>query len=116
MTSKITFFVCSKLNDGKKEELIALLNELTEHCKKTEPGMLGYDWYLSEDEQHCYVIEQYADEQAVFFHQQNYQPFLPRLNDCRTLESAKVMGNVNDTLKAAMKGMGAEVCSVLGSL
>ena len=109
MSTNITIVIRSKPHPGKKEELIKVLQELTDYCIKTEDGQLSYDWYLSSDEETCYVIETYKNEAAVLFHGQNYQPFAERLNACRTNEDMKVFGNISNETSALLKTMNAEI-------
>lgn len=108
MSDAITMLVKSKLTDGKKDELLQVLADVSEHCRATEPGQLCWEWYLSNDEQYCYVIEKYENADAVLFHLANYQSFSERLGACRTIESMQVFGNINEQLQGLLTQINAE--------
>ena len=102
MSDIITIVVRSKIVDGKLDELKQVLAELVAHMKETEKDCLSYEWYLYEESMEVMVVERYANSDAVLFHMQNYQQFVPRMEGCRTLLNLSINGNASDTLKKVM--------------
>ena len=111
MSEKIISVVQSNIVPGKQEELKSLLEEMIEFCRQTEPGLLAYDWYINEAGTTCTVIEQYQDSNALLYHGQNYQRFTEALNQCRTIQSLVINGNVSDQLRQLAEPMGAVINS-----
>ena len=107
MNGHITIIATSTLLDGKYKDLKGVVEELQEHCRETEPGMLQYDWYILEESNTIKVIECYENSAAVLFHFDNYKPFAPRLGECRQFQSMEVYGPASDKLRQRVKKINA---------
>ena len=107
MAEPITLVVESAVIDGKLDDLRSLIAEVTAHCSATEPGMLRYDWFVSDDGTEVRVLEQYADSEAVRFHAANYASFMPALAECRTPMRMTLLGDADDELRAVLAQRGA---------
>jgi len=116
MQDRIIIIATLKAVDNKLSELQEVVQELQEHCSKTEQGMLQYDWYVSEDKSTIKVLETYTNSEAVLFHFDNYKPFAPRLSEFRTFVSLEVFGNASDALTQRVKKINAQHYSVLSPL
>jgi len=107
MEDRITLIANLELLDDKLSELQQVVIDLQNHCKKTEEGMLQYDWYKAEDSNSIKVLETYVNSEAVLFHFDNYKPFTSRLNEYRAFVSLEIYGNASDELKERVKKINA---------
>lgn len=108
MENRIIIIATLELLDSKLSELQAEVKDLQAHCRKTEVGMLQYDWYVSESTKTIKVLETYADSEAVLFHFDNYKSFAPRLGEVRKFVSLEVYGSASEELKERVKKINAE--------
>ena len=107
-SEQVTVVAVATVVPGKLDELIDLVEELAAHTKETEPGMMGYRWYLNADKTEITVLETYENSAAVLFHGKNYQPFSERLDAVRTRTSLRIMGNLSPELEAAIEAGGVK--------
>ncbi|MEM7411412.1 MAG: antibiotic biosynthesis monooxygenase [Myxococcota bacterium] len=108
MSEAITLLVESRILEGQRAELEALLVEVATHVAANEPGNEAYDWYCSSDDR-CVVIERYADSEAVLAHVAGYQKFVPRLDACREQQRIAVLGKPEGALAQVAEARGFEV-------
>ena len=57
-----------RFREGKREEYLRLSDQAREIVRATEPGTLGYDLYLNDDQTECMFIERYRDSEAAMQH------------------------------------------------
>lgn len=107
MKDRIILIATLELVDNKLSELQAVVSDLLEHCKRTEEGMLQYDWYKDENSNTIKVLETYTDSEAVLFHFDNYKPFAPLLSESRTFVSLEVYGNASEELRKRVQKINA---------
>lgn len=107
MNTKITIIATLRLIDGQLSELTETVKELQAHCIKTEPGMLQYDWYVSEQDDTIRVIETYKDSAAVMHHFDNSKLFSEQLGKSRVFESLEVYGEASEALRERVKKINA---------
>ena len=55
------------INEGELENFKKVASELISLCD-SEPGALKYEWFLSADQKHCRVLEEYVDGDAMLAH------------------------------------------------
>ena len=94
MASKIVRFTVSlSIADGKLEAFEKIAEAMLA-ATRSEPGALGYDWYLSSDRRHCRLLETYADADAVVTHLTGpvVQESVPKLLAVAALNSFEVYG------------------------
>lgn len=115
MSKNVILLVESTLLTHDLVEVNALIDEVSAHCRSTEPGMVRYDWFVSPDRRRVRVVEEYVDSDAVRFHVQNYAPYLERMNAVRRIESMLLLGEPDQALVDAMQGRGAEIWAPLTS-
>ena len=78
---------------------------------KTEPGALGYEWYLSSDRQRCVIYETYRDAAALLAHINGpvVQQGLPRLLQHSAISRSRVFGDPGAEARAILTEFGAEI-------
>jgi quinol monooxygenase YgiN len=55
------------INEGELENFKKVASELIGLCD-SDPGALKYEWFLSADQKHCRVLEEYVDGDALLAH------------------------------------------------
>ncbi len=55
------------INEGELENFKKVASELISLCN-SDPGALKYEWFLSADQKHCRVLEEYVDGDALLAH------------------------------------------------
>ena len=63
----VSIAVDTTINDGQLENFKKVASAMTALCE-SEPGTLGYEWFLSADAKHCRLHETYVDGDAVLAH------------------------------------------------
>src|SRR5271165_5604296 len=109
MTSKIVRFTVSlSIADGKLEAFEKIA-EVMLAATRSEPGALGYDWYVSGDRRHCRLLETYADADAVVAHLTGpvVQESVPKLLTVAALDRFEVYGDPGPKASAMLAGFGA---------
>jgi quinol monooxygenase YgiN len=109
MASEIVRFTVSlSIADGKFEAFEEIAEAMLV-ATRSEPGALGYDWYLSSDRRHCRLLETYADADAVVAHLTGpvVQESVPKLLAVAALNSFEVYGDPGPKASAMLVGLGA---------
>jgi quinol monooxygenase YgiN len=103
MSDAITWVLTADLPEGKHDELRTLMVEMTAATRADEPGCLVYDWFLTEDERGCHILESYADEAALLTHVQAFNTrFARRLFGVITPRSLTVYGAASPAVHEAL--------------
>ncbi len=55
------------INEGELEAFLEIAREMCAGSAK-EPGTIGYEWFLSEDNKRCRLLETYLNADAVLAH------------------------------------------------
>jgi len=90
------------------------LEEFKECCRlgstnaeATEPGTIGYQFFINEEGTESYLVEKYADSQSFLKHIAAVQPILERAMKVSTLTKAVVLGNPSPEAREALAMLGA---------
>ena len=103
MEQQIQILVELTIADGKIEEFKSQMPAIIERVKTNEPDMLGYQWYLSDDETKCYVIEWLKNSQAWLTHLSTAGPMLPPLFAIAPITRVEVFGDISKDVEDALK-------------
>ena len=76
MFENIGWIVEAKLNEGKRDEFVAVMNEIVAETKK-EGGTLNYQYYLSDDGD-VLVYERFGTVESANIHIDNWDNFAER--------------------------------------
>ncbi|MEA2676053.1 MAG: hypothetical protein QOJ81_194 [Chloroflexota bacterium] len=90
-----------KFHPGGFEEYKRIVEQELELVRKTEPGTLALDVYVSADESQAVYIERYRDSQALMDHFKNVGEFMAPVLATGTFEG-KILGEASDELRAAI--------------
>lgn len=108
MTKNIQWILEMAVRGDDIEAVHSLIDEMVQATQANEPGALIYEYYISDDQTRCSVVERYADSAAVMAHLQNFEThFGERFFALFEPKLFRVYGPVNDEVKSALGGLGA---------
>lgn len=107
MSDQVSWMLELTIKPGELDNLKALIREMVESTRATEPGTLNYEWFLDADEKTCHIWERYADSAAVMFHLGHFgekfaERFMAALEPTRFI----VYGNPNEEVQEALSVFG----------
>ena len=107
---QIHFIIDFAIADGKFDDFSAALKLMTERTAK-EPGALAYEWFLSDDQRRCRLMETYADVNAMKEHLSGtvVQELVPKLLALAKISRFEVYGAPDAQSAVALKSFGAEI-------
>ena len=78
---------------------------------QTEPGALGYEFYLNEDRRHCRLIEIYSDSDAALAHCKGrvVQQLVPKLLTVSSITDFSVYGDLSPETADILTNAGARL-------
>lgn len=96
--------------EGQLEEFKSVASAMTAGTE-TEPGTLGYEWFVSADGKHYRLVETYADAAAVEAHFAGpvVQEGVPKLAAVCTVDGFEFYGDPGATVREMAAGFGAVV-------
>ena len=74
-----------------------------------ESGALQYDWFLSEDQTKCVVLEKYRDSESVLAHLANTGALIGQLAALGGGLDLEVFGNLSPQLQQALAAAGPPI-------
>ena len=95
--------------DGKIKEFKELATEIIHTVEATEPDTLSYEWFLSNDETKCYVVQLYKDSGAALFHLRNISNLLGHFHEVAPLTDLMIFGRLSDELIKTIEPVGARI-------
>jgi quinol monooxygenase YgiN len=114
MSNTVSWNLQLTVQEGRLDEARALMSEMVQATLE-EPGTLGYEWFLSDDESVCHICERYADSGAALEHLGNFgAKFAERFLACLAPTGLYVYGEPSDEVRAALDGFGAVYLGKLG--
>jgi len=95
--------------EGKLDEFKRLAAEIIDEVEANEPDTLSYEWFISNDERKCYVIQRYRDSEAVLAHLGNIAHLSGRLHEVAPLTGLTIFGSPSAELREALDRVGPRV-------
>lgn len=93
-----------RINDFRK-----LAAEIIDRVEATEPNTLSYEWFLSNDESKCYVVQLYKDSEAAMTHLRNIADLMGPFHEVAPLTGLMIFGSPSDELRQALEPVGAKI-------
>jgi len=116
MSSQIAWNVEFAVKPGQIGRFRELTGEMVEFTR-TEPDVLCYERYVSEDGKLVHVLERYADSVAALSHLMNFRAkFADRFSRLVDRRRFTVYGAPSVELRAMLDGFGAVYFSVLSRI
>lgn len=106
MTDYIRAVAEVSIPEGTIDEFKKLASEIIDRVEATEPETLSYEWFLSEDQRTCYVVQLYQDSEAVMAHLKNIGDLSGPLHELAPLTGLAVFGTPSDELRQALEPAG----------
>jgi len=113
MSEHIYWILQVAIHPGKLEDFRLVARDLTAKTQ-SEPGTLGYEWNLSEDETICHIYERYQNAEALLTHVHSFGVFAARFMQACHPTRFHVYGPVTDEVKNALTDLGPVYFSPLG--
>jgi quinol monooxygenase YgiN len=95
------------ISKGKMDEFKKLVAEIIDRVEATEPNTISYEWFLSNDESKCYVVQIYKDSEAGMAHLRNIADLMSPFHEVAPLTGLMVFGSPSDQLIQALAPVGA---------
>jgi quinol monooxygenase YgiN len=108
MTDYLRSNVEISISAGKIDEFKQLATEIIKKVEANEPNALSYEWFLSDDESKCYVVEIYKDSEAVMAHLGNIGEMMGPILEIAPITRLEVYGSPSDELRQALEPLGAQ--------
>jgi hypothetical protein len=115
MSQPLVYVDVSEVREGALEELKPGIEELVEFLEASEPQILAYNVYLSDDGREMTVVHLHADSASLEYHLDVGGPVFRKLAGLITLRSIQVYGEPSEKAmrqlqdKARMLGGGKVV-------
>lgn len=104
--SKISVRAICSIKEGKLDEFKGAAATCRAIVKEKDTGTLRYDWYLSDDQSVCVVLESYENSDAVLAHMGNLGDALGALLALSDLK-LEIYGTPSAQLAEAVAGLDA---------
>jgi quinol monooxygenase YgiN len=92
------------IKEGKIDEFMRLIEDMSRTVEANEPDTLDYEFYLNSDETKCIVHETYADSEAALAHESSIasQTILPKVFSVASINRLDVYGSPSAELRRKM--------------
>jgi quinol monooxygenase YgiN len=106
----VYFIVDLEIAEGKAGEFQAIAEAMVAGTQ-TEPGALGYEFYLEPDKRRCRLIEVYSDSDAALAHCKGpvVQQLVPKLLSVSKLAAFSVYGDLTPETARILTEGGAQL-------
>jgi quinol monooxygenase YgiN len=100
--------VSFKVNEAQMNAFKSIAAEMTDGAR-SEPGTLGYEWFVSRDGKQFRLVETYVDAHAVEAHFMGpvVQQLVPKLAAVCTVDGFEVYGDPGPKVAEMAAGFGA---------
>jgi len=72
MSGQVYWVLELEIHPGRETEGHAVMAEMVQATRESEPGTLHYEWSFGSDARTCHTYERYADSAAVMTHLGNF--------------------------------------------
>ncbi len=105
------------IHEGELEVFEGIAREMIAGSR-SEPGTLGYEWYLTSDRKRCRLLESYASADDLLAHLAGpvVQQLVPKLAQHVTIDSFEVYGDPGPQAAAMLAQFGATIFEHWGGL
>jgi quinol monooxygenase YgiN len=109
MTDYIRANAEHSISEGKINEFKKLADEIIDRVEATEPNTLSYEWFLSNDESKCYVVQIYKDSEAALAHLNNIADLMGPFHKVAPLTGLMIFGSPSGELRQALEPVGVKI-------
>lgn len=109
MSNQVQYIVEWTINEGALDTVKRMAAETVEAVNAKEPKMMAFHWYVNEDESKFYLVEWFADADAIVDHFENVGQALSELFNYAQISRFEVFGDLTEKSRAAVEQLGAQV-------
>lgn len=103
MSQPLVYVDTSEVREGALEELKGAIRELAEFVEESEPRLISYNVYFSDDGAQMTVIHVHADPASLDYHLDVAGPRFGRFADLLTLRSIHIYGEPSGKAVAQLR-------------
>lgn len=107
MSNQVQYIVEWTINKGALDTVKRIAAETVEAVNVNEPKMMAFHWYVDEDESKFYLVEWFADADAIVEHFDNVGQALGELLNYAQISRYEVFGDLTEKSRAAVEQLGA---------
>jgi hypothetical protein len=97
MTQALVYVDTSEVREGSLEQLKGAVRELAEFVEASEPQLISYNVYFSDDGSQMTVVHVHADSSSLDYHMDVAGPRFGKFADFLTLSSIHIYGEPSET-------------------
>ena len=109
MTDYLRVHVELSIPEGKIDEFKRMSDEIVGTVEANEPNTFTYEWYISDDNKKCNVVETFKDSEAMMAHLGDVGESLGKLSEIAQLTGMMVYGHASDELRQALDPFRPEI-------
>ena len=106
MSDRISYVFSVRINGGQLDAFREVAHQMIDNVVENEPGTLIYEWYMSDDDTACHVLESFTDSVAMLAHFAGAAELGPRLLNTCEITNMKVFGKPSPEGKKALEQFG----------
>jgi quinol monooxygenase YgiN len=111
---QVSWVLQCEVKEGQLDAFKELMEEMVAGTSE-EPGAVGYEWFISDDDSSVHLYERYADSTAAIGHLSGFrEKWAGRFMGCVNVTRFTVYGNPSDTAREVMAPLGAKVLARWG--
>jgi hypothetical protein len=103
MSEPLVYIDTSEVREGALEELKGAIGELADFVEKSEPELISYNVYFSDDGSRMTVIHVHPDSASLDVHMDVAGPRFERFAGLVTLQSIDIFGEPSDKALAQLR-------------
>ena len=103
MAGPVSWVLELQVQEGRSDELRALMEEMVSNTHVHEPGTQHYEWFMTPDGRECHLHERYADSAAALVHCHTFAAhFAARFMSLLTPTRCTVYGSPDASVQRAL--------------
>jgi|APGre2960657423_1045063.scaffolds.fasta_scaffold02069_3 quinol monooxygenase YgiN len=103
MAGSVSWVLELQVQEGRSDELRALMEEMVSNTHAQEPGTQHYEWFMTADGRQCHLYARHADSAAALVHCQMFGArFAGRFMSLLTPTRCTVYGSPDASVQRAL--------------
>ena len=107
MSTRVGWLFTVAIKDGQKETFEGVMNDMVQAVNSGEPGTVGYDWFIGDDDSTVHIHEWFEDSAAAAAHLGNFGAFAERFMGAADPTGITCYGPASDELRGILDDLGA---------
>ncbi len=106
--NQVQYIVEWTIKEGSLETAKKMAADVTKSVAANEPKMMAFQWYINEDQTKLYLVEWFADADAIVDHFENVGEALGEFFNYAEISRYEVFGDLTEEARRAVEGLGAQ--------